>query len=164
MGTFFVPALLKGGHQKVKTWTKQVDLLSFDLLLVPVFTPGKKVICGTAVKTDHWSLVLIDMQLQSIKYYDSMRKKFKRCLDALELYISKEHLDKKGTALDTSRWSKETVKGIPMQKNGFDCGVFVCKYAEFLSRRAELSFCREDMVHFRSRMKYEIVKVDLMYP
>jgi len=34
--TFFYPKLMSGGHQSVRRWTKQVDLFSFDYILVPV--------------------------------------------------------------------------------------------------------------------------------
>jgi len=34
--TFFYPKLMSGGHQAVRRWTKQVDLFSFDYILVPV--------------------------------------------------------------------------------------------------------------------------------
>ena len=31
-------------------------------------------------------------------------------------------------------------QGIPQQMNGSDCGVFTCKYAEYISRGAEITF------------------------
>jgi len=34
--TFFYPKLMSGGHSSVKRWTKQVDLFSYDFLLIPV--------------------------------------------------------------------------------------------------------------------------------
>jgi len=34
--TFFYPKVLSGGHQAVRRWTKQVDLFSYDYVLVPV--------------------------------------------------------------------------------------------------------------------------------
>ena len=58
-----------------------------------------------------------------------------------------------------SQWIKETAVDIPQQgeKNVTDCVVFICKYAEFMSRRAPLTFSQEDMKHFRMKMKYEII-------
>jgi len=34
--TFFYPKLISGGHQSVRRWTKQVDLFSYDYVIVPV--------------------------------------------------------------------------------------------------------------------------------
>jgi len=34
--TFFYPKVLKEGHKGVRRWTKQVDLFSKDIILIPV--------------------------------------------------------------------------------------------------------------------------------
>ena len=46
--------------------------------------------------------------------------------------------------------------------NGSDCGMFACKFAEYLSRDAALSFTQEHMPYFRRRMVYEIVTKTLL--
>ena len=42
-------------------------------------------------------------------------------------------------------WKKELATDIPRQSNGYDCGVFVCMYAECYSRQAKFNFCEKDM-------------------
>ena len=56
------------------------------------------------------------------------------------------------------------MKNIPQQLNGSDCGMFVCKFAEFISRDAAFTFSQQDMPYFRKRMMWEIVKDTLLYP
>lgn len=34
--TFFIPKLTETGYESVKRWTKNVDIFSYDLLIVPV--------------------------------------------------------------------------------------------------------------------------------
>lgn len=34
--TFFYPKLISGGHQAVRRWTKQVDLFSYQFIVIPV--------------------------------------------------------------------------------------------------------------------------------
>ena len=51
---------LEAGYNSVKRWTKEVDLFSYSLVLVPVHLG------------DHWCLATIDMDKKSIVYYDSM--------------------------------------------------------------------------------------------
>ena len=48
--------------------------------------------------------------------------------------------------------------------NGSDCGMFTCKFAEYISRRARLTFSQADMPYFRQRMVHEIVKDTLLFP
>ena len=50
-------------------------------------------------------------------------------------YLKDEYADKKGGAqFDLSNWSCIHVKNVPQQMNGSDCGMFTCKYAEYISR------------------------------
>ena len=36
--------------------------------------------------------------------------------------------------------TRPVLQDIPKQRNGFDCGVFVCMYAEYVTRGAPLTF------------------------
>eukprot|EP00092_Neocalanus_flemingeri_P025291 GFUD01027423.1.p1 GENE.GFUD01027423.1~~GFUD01027423.1.p1 ORF type:complete len:678 (+),score=252.81 GFUD01027423.1:55-2088(+) len=150
--TFFYPKLKEGGHATVKRWTKKVDIFSHSLILVPVHLGM------------HWCLATIDMTSKVITYYDSMGGNNTNCLKCLADYLKEEHLAKKGTPLDLANWSQVIAKQIPQQMNGSDCGMFACKFAEYLSRRAKITFSQQDMPYFRRRMIYEIVKNTLMHP
>ena len=55
-------------------------------------------------------------------------------------------------------------KKIPQQMNGSDCGMFTCKFAEYISRRARFTFSQNDMPYFRKRMIAEIVNNDIIFP
>ena len=44
----------------------------------------------------------------------------------------------------------------PIQKHGNDCGVFMCKFADYLSGNLELRFEAGDMPYFRDRMALEL--------
>ncbi|RXN31442.1 sentrin-specific protease 2-like isoform X2 [Labeo rohita] len=48
-------------------------------------------------------------------------------------------------------------KAIPKQVNGNDCGVFACKYADFLSQGKPLTFRQCDIPLFRKMMVREII-------
>jgi len=150
--TFFYPKLMQQGHSALKRWTRKVDIFSFDLILVPVHLGM------------HWCLATIDLKRKGVFYYDSMGGDNISCLDALLKYLQDEHMDKKKSPFDTSSFNSEIVKDIPQQMNGSDCGMFTCKFAEYLSRDAPISFSQEDMPYYRRRMIYEIVKNNLMYP
>ena len=150
--TFFFPKMLEGGHSCVKRWTNKVDIFRYSLLLVPVHL-------GI-----HWCLATIDINKKTITYYDSMGGNNQACLQALTQYLREEHQTRKGASMDLSNWSQVTAKQIPQQMNGSDCGVFACKFAEYLARRAKLSFTQQNMPYFRQRMIYEIVQNTLIFP
>ena len=52
----------------------------------------------------HWCLAVVDMEMQEIKYFDSMGGNNTRCLSALLKYLNEEHRAKKGTPLNTDEW------------------------------------------------------------
>lgn len=152
MNTFFYPKLIQSGHSALKRWTRKVDIFAHDLILVPVHLGM------------HWCLATIDIKRKGVFYYDSMGGNNEKCLHALIQYLRDEHLDKKKSSYDTSQYSMEIVKDIPQQMNGSDCGMFTCKFAEYISRNAAITFNQENMPYFRRRMIYEIVKNNLMHP
>ncbi|XP_050417974.1 sentrin-specific protease 1 isoform X2 [Patella vulgata] len=148
--TFFYPKLAGSGHSVVRRWTKRVDVLNVDYILVPVHL-------GV-----HWCLAIIDFIKKSIRYYDSMGGNNDTCLNALKQYLIDECLDKKKQKFDLTGWSTVAVKDIPQQMNGSDCGMFSCVFAEYVTRGAKITFTQDDMPYFRRKMVYEIVTKKLL--
>lgn len=75
----------------------------------------------------------------------------------LRKYIVDEHKDKKKSDFNVADWSNYCPKDIPHQQNGYDCGVFTCKFAEAQSRNAPYNFSQKDMLETRQKMVLEIV-------
>lgn len=151
MTTFFYPKLLKDGYGMLRRWTRKIDIFSYDLVLVPLHL-------GL-----HWTLAVIDFNCREVRYYDSMNGNNGDCLKALKNYLNEEHKDKKGSPYDLSDWNFLHNKNLPQQMNGSDCGMFACKYAEYLSRgKTSFNFNQSHMPYFRRRMVWEIVNAKLM--
>lgn len=148
--TFFYPKLVKEGYNSLRRWTKRVDVFTKDILLVPVHL-------GV-----HWCLAIIDFRKKLIEYYDSMGGDNEVCLNALRDYLVSEHLDKKKSTYDVSSWDLVHAKDIPRQLNGSDCGVFACKYAEYITRDVPVTFTQQDMPFFRRQMVWELLHQTLL--
>ncbi|XP_029053378.2 sentrin-specific protease 1-like [Osmia bicornis bicornis] len=150
MNTFFYPKLISGGHASLKRWTRKIDIFAQDLVVVPIHL-------GI-----HWCMSIIDFRDKTIRYYDSMGSSNPKCLSALRQYLENESLDKKKQTYDTSDWKLESVKNIPQQMNGSDCGVFSCMFAEYICSNKRITFTQQDMPYFRNKMVYEILKSKLL--
>ncbi|XP_056007511.1 sentrin-specific protease 1-like isoform X2 [Ostrea edulis] len=148
--TFFYPKVMSQGHSSVKRWTRRVDIFSKDYILIPVHLGM------------HWCLAVIDFKKKMIRYFDSMGGNNMACLNALKEYLCAESLDKKKQKFDLTDWKTKIVKDIPQQMNGSDCGMFTCKFAEYITREADINFTQEHMPYFRKRMVYEIVRKKLL--
>lgn len=62
-------------------------------------------------------------------------------MQSLYLFLNEQSTKKRQVSLNSDEWTLvPVVENIPLQENYYDCGVFACKYAEFISRRAPLTF------------------------
>lgn len=150
--TFFYPKLKESGYNSIRRWTRKVDIFNFDFITVPVHLGN------------HWCLAFIDFTQRKISYYDSLGGQSNGCCDILLDYLRDESKDKKKKEFDDENWNLINAysDGIPQQSNGSDCGVFACTYAEYLTRRAKLTFGQEDMPYFRKKMIYELVEKKIL--
>ncbi|WP_342265071.1 Ulp1 family isopeptidase [Cardinium endosymbiont of Philonthus spinipes] len=148
--TFFLQSLSKSGYSKVKKWTKGKNIFSYDMVLIPVHL------------TNHWCLAVIDFRSKTIKYYDSLGGENWDCLKTLLDYLSQEITDKQQGKLNQDEWRLKCLKDLPQQKNHSDCGVFVCKFADYVARDAPINFTQHDMPYFRKRIAIEILNGKLM--
>lgn len=151
MNTFFIGKLLQMGHSGVRRWTRKVDIFSCDIIPVPIH-----------VGNVHWCMSVINMRDKTIRYYDSMGHPNMAVCDALEQYLKDESMDKRKIQFDTSDWTIECVRDCPQQRNGSDCGVFSCMFAEFLSRDGKVTFDQQHMQYFRRKMVFEIMAGKLL--
>ncbi|XP_021363854.1 sentrin-specific protease 1-like isoform X2 [Mizuhopecten yessoensis] len=148
--TFFYPKIVSGGHSAVRRWTKRVDIFAQDYIIIPVHLGM------------HWCLAVVDFKKKLVQYFDSMGGENQQCLNAIKKYLCDESKDKKKQEFNLTGWSTEIVKDIPQQMNGSDCGMFACKYAEYITRGAEITFTQEHMPYFRRRMVYEVLQAKLL--
>ncbi|KAM6121228.1 sentrin-specific protease 2-like [Pterocles gutturalis] len=145
--------LVSGGYQAVKRWTRAVDLFKQDLTVVPINL------------REHWTLAVLDLRKKTIKYFDSLGQKGFEICATLHKYLREESCAKRNLDLTFSEWTLHTMGQryeIPQQENGSDCGVFVCKYADCISRDKPLTFTQDHMPYFRKKMVWEIIHQQLL--
>ncbi|KAG7326980.1 hypothetical protein KOW79_010381 [Hemibagrus wyckioides] len=150
--TFFFPKLHGGGHAAVRRWTKAVDLFLHDLILIPLHL-------GV-----HWSLAVVDFRAKSVRSYDSMGQRHDDICNLILMYIKEEYEVKKGKDMEILKWTVTSLRAteVPQQKNGSDCGVFVCKYADYIARGRPFTFRQCHMPYFRKVMIWEILNQKLL--
>lgn len=106
-------------------------------------------------------LVVIDLRKQSIVYLDSMCQKGKNICETIFQSLQNESKTRRNIELDPVEWKQYslTSQEIPQQLNGSDCGMFTCKYADYVSRDQPVTFSQQHMPLFRKRMVWEILLV-----
>uniref|UniRef100_A0A8C3KB11 SUMO specific peptidase 2 n=1 Tax=Calidris pygmaea TaxID=425635 RepID=A0A8C3KB11_9CHAR len=149
--TFFYSKLSAWGYKAVRRWTRNVDLFKQDIILVPVHLRL------------HWTLAVIDVREKVIKHFDSMGQKGDAICKIFK-YLQEESREKRNVELNISEWTIRSMGAheIPQQLNGSDCGVFTCKYADYISQDKPMNFTQTHMPYFRRKMVWEIIHQQLL--
>ncbi|TWW72816.1 Sentrin-specific protease 5 [Takifugu flavidus] len=143
LNSFFHRQLMTKGYDGVKRWTKQVDLFSKSLLLVPVHLEV------------HWCLVAADNIRKRICLYDSQGNALQKVARNVLKYLMTEAKERKQTAFENG-WTVSFDEEIPQQSNENDCGVFVLEYSRCLTLGKPLNFSQRDIPKIRKRIYKEL--------
>ncbi|KAK9463142.1 uncharacterized protein V1516DRAFT_672057 [Lipomyces oligophaga] len=151
--THFYTTLCSKGYQGVARWgkRKQLNLAMTDYIFVPI-----------NVHNTHWCLSMINLKKKRFEFYDSLAGRPGAAFKFLREYIINESQTQNVPLKDMDDWTDYIPQDSPVQKNGYDCGVFTCKTVEVLSRDGILSFGQRDMPTLRNRMIYEILQGKLL--
>lgn len=156
--TFFFEFLSKKlqgyDFDRVKRWTKDVDMKSLDKIIVPIHLGA------------HWALAVVNFRLNRIEYYDSLcspgvTRPIQQTLARWVKDIFREKYCESGPELAI----QPTYTDVPRQDNSNDCGVFMLQFAAYLARRdADESrklvfpFSQSTIPQLRRRLALEILR------
>ncbi|XP_034255305.1 uncharacterized protein LOC117653617 [Thrips palmi] len=150
--SFFYNRLCRSSYAGVQRHTIKLkkSLFHHDLVAIPINVGG------------HWVLATLDMRHKKISLYDSLGgRNHSEILSNLRNYFSKECERRRGHECPIMSWSADCVD-TPLQTNGDDCGVFMCKFLEALARNVPLSAIGwKDMDFHRKLMAHELISGSL---
>ena len=139
--TFFYSKLARNGdynYKPVKKWCRKVDLTNVRTLCVPHHIGM------------HWTLTYVDIVNRTVTYYDSLGDNGGEYIAHVIKYMTDKFM------IDAKEWTKVPRGGGPQQENRVDCGVFVLKTADYISRGMTLDFTQVDIPNFRNELCFEI--------
>ena len=138
-------------YAKVRRWSKKqrAEIILLDKVFIPY-----------NISNTHWTLAVINFQQSRFEYYDSLHGQPPHNLFInLRRYVKDEAATHSSLPdYDLSEWTEYTPGDIPAQDNGYDCGVFICKFADYLSENLDLDFTQRDTPYFRDRMVLELTE------
>lgn len=154
MNSFFYAKLIEPdrykrptyNYQRVRRWTRKFDSFGLDILLLPINQENV-----------HWTLGVINFRERTVQHLDSLGTGGSgKVREYLMRWVADEAKDK-GKEYNASEW-KAVEADVPIQRNSDDCGVFLCKFADFLSRGwSEFTFSQTHMQYFRCRIAHELL-------
>jgi hypothetical protein len=135
-------------YADVARWTRNIDIFSYDRVLVPIHLPG------------HWTLVVINFYHRRFEYYDSLGGSPGNIMHNLWVWLLDEATTKGGLRRHglTGGWPDVCAhSNSPPQKNDFDCGVYVCKTNDYICRDGMLDLSQKDMPYMRHSLVNELL-------
>jgi hypothetical protein len=104
--------------------------------------------------------ILWAMATRSASRYKKLR--FILTIKNLETYVRDEYKTKKNGEFDIGSLEIHTPgPDAPQQQNVYDCGVFMCKFADYLARDLPLTFSQRNIPFFRKQMALQIVQASM---
>lgn len=156
--THFFSTLQTRGYSGVARWAKRkgIDVTKQDFIFVPINRHNT-----------HWCLAVINNRDMRFEFYDSMNGAGSTALDLLRDYMYSQtkstYPDSNLDEMGYDKYDMCSTLQCPQQKNSFDCGVFVSKMVEVISRNKDImSFSQKDMPNIRRRMAFEITEQHLL--
>ncbi|KAL8487824.1 hypothetical protein ACS0TY_024224 [Phlomoides rotata] len=136
----------KAAFQRVRKWTRKVNLLEKDFIFIPVNY------------SYHWSLIVIcyfgevasykddgkSVRVPCVLHMDSLRGNHIGLKDLIQSYLWEEWKERqKGTCEDLYEKFKNlkfVPLELPQQQNSFDCGLFLLHYVELFLEQLPANF------------------------
>jgi hypothetical protein len=153
-------------YDNVKTWSKKV--------------PGGKlfnlkyVFCPINFENKHWACAVILMEEKHIEYYDSVKHAYTKwrktknkpfvpdILACLVEYLKREAEKVDEVILPDKEWTIAIMAESSFQKNGSDCGIFVCVLCDLYSKDCPIKFKQDDLLHCRRKIGFSIMHAKAM--
>eukprot|EP00760_Papus_ankaliazontas_P027011 PhM_4_TR3105/c0_g1_i1/m.74091/K08592/SENP1; sentrin-specific protease 1 len=129
LSSFFMTKLRTAGANAVERWVKKLPLSAPEtrFVLVPI-----------NVNASHWALGVISLLDCRVEYYDSMMRHDggSKAWSTLLAFCEGCELLRRGEG----KWAAQNrVVSVPQQTNGYDCGVFTCRFAHAFCEYASSS-------------------------
>ena len=134
---------LEEGCRRTRNWIKE-DITTKDMVFFPIHS------------REHWTLIVVEPGKKTVQYLDSLTssRNFSSAPSVVKAFMELRHKEKG----EDAEYRIKIRNDIPQQTNGVDCGVFVCQYAERISRKGLMDFQQEDMSKARKTMTVELLE------
>uniref|UniRef100_A0A915D457 Ubiquitin-like protease family profile domain-containing protein n=1 Tax=Ditylenchus dipsaci TaxID=166011 RepID=A0A915D457_9BILA len=148
-----------GDRAKVVVSRLTIELTDYDMCRLE---PGKLINDNiidyylqlvSQIKTESFRTKAVKIKKHRLIYYDSLLGDGHICLSLINRNRCKRDTKRK----DPVNWLGFNDKTIPQQSNCYDCGIFVCLFAESVSRDARLDFKQQQVKEIRRRISKEIL-------
>lgn len=109
-------------------------------------------------------MAVVNVDKSEINFYDSMGhgKNYSQFISLLKSYLTNEYQASYVWNKETFNWTRNVID-VPQQTIIFDCGVYLCKFAEYVCRSFNISLDYNQILNYRYKMLLTILKMKESY-
>jgi sentrin-specific protease 1 len=104
----------------------------------------------------HWTVVSVHLEEKKMVYYDSLSNND----DGKYIVKTLTHLFNDFLNLK-EKWKYELAK-TQKQSNSTDCGIFLCKFMDYIVRKEPIKFHVDDMSYFKMLIGIEFIQGEVL--
>ena len=152
---FFARLFYSGYDDAIKKNLNGKELFKNDIILFPICMDGY-----------YFMLCIFDLRKKELSIYDSMGRKSQMELNSvLEIiwsFLDETHRLKFNKQLSKSEFKFTIQDDAPVAKTPQDCGIYVCLYAECVTRDDKLKL-KNTSLYYRYQIMHDVVKKTLSF-
>lgn len=136
--SFFYSKLKRDGPDEASDWwgIRQEPLTSYDKFIIPISTGS------------HWILIVLDFEMSALQLLDSLNGRYNATASNINKFLNYLGIP----SLDVQ------YPNVARQTNGYDCGIFICEYANCIfNERPLVSFTQADTPKIRLKILNELI-------
>jgi Ulp1 family protease len=160
LNTYFSELLIRQYDKSKKNFKKFCNIINKER---NIKTAHKFYIPILLHNPNHWSLIIVNTLEHSIEWIDSF---YSILTEEVEIYIKRiKQFFKELIKFNRGKEGKFMIKIIYTkykQENDYDCGVYMCKYIDFLSRDRFHYINKYDILYYRLLIGIEVMKEKLI--
>lgn len=146
--TYMYPRMSFYDFDTVNRWFDDVDLLSYEYVLIPIHDRA------------HWTIIIVNGCV--FEYYDSLGGVNVRAIKLLRRFFSNLYFKKHKARLNYK--IKIMSNRFEFQTNGDDCGMFCCMFAKYrISPHLHGIFYPHEINRLRKTMLHELLSGQIIY-
>lgn len=138
-----------GGYnfRKGLAYVRNKNVFDMDMLVIPMNQ-----------NENHWVMVVVNIKEKRIEFYDPLQQR--RTIYTEMFFMQKWFAElaalQNFKTVNIQAWGSQMMTNVPLQKDINNCGVYVCHFAEFLSRGVPLVIDQDNLEYLRNQILVDL--------
>ena len=106
----------------------------------------------------HWVMVVVNIKEKRLEFYDPLQQGMTIYTEMLimQKWFAELAALRNLKTVNIQAWDSQMLTNVPLQKDGYNCGVYVNHFAEFLSRGVPFVIDQDNLEYLRNQILVDL--------